>query len=105
MAAANFSLGLRLRLVWTLTALTLAASLSAGCLANFGGDRCYVSPERHAAARRLYDRSGSLELTRDQLVRADWLSCEIEQTIYRLHNETAPAGGFEYEGEEYFFAE
>lgn len=59
--------------------------LVSGCAPS--GDKCYVSPARHDAARRLYARSGSLQVVRETLTEADWLPCEVEQTIARLEKE------------------
>lgn len=69
-------------------AACLVAVLAAGGLGCAPqGDRCYVEPARHESARRLYARAGSLELVERTLAEADWLPCEIEQTIYRLKKE------------------
>jgi len=60
---------------------------ASGCLAPT--DRCWVRPDRHEQARRLYVRSGSLDLTRTTLLEADWLPCEVEETVQRLAKENS----------------
>jgi hypothetical protein len=74
-------------------AAPLALALALGGCAHVAGDKCYVTPDRHEAARRLYERSGSLDLTRRTLQESgEWMDCEIEQTIDRLANENAAWG-------------
>jgi hypothetical protein len=52
-------------------------------------DRCWVRPDRHEQARRLHERTGSIELTAQTLREADWLECEINEVVYRLENENS----------------
>jgi hypothetical protein len=71
--------------VLLLLAGVVVVMAAAGCSPS--GDRCYVEPARHESARRLYARSGSIQVVRETLADADWLPCEIEQTIARLEQE------------------
>ena len=59
----------------------------AGCARP--NDRCWVRPDRHEQAQRLYERTGSIKLTAEALAEADWLPCHIEQTIARLEKENS----------------
>ena len=67
--------------------LIFAITSSSGCSR---GSRCYVRPDRHEQARRLYERTGSIELTERTLREAQWLDCEVNQTVARLVSENTP---------------
>jgi len=71
--------------------IVLAALATTGCI-NTAGDRCWVTPHEMKAARRLYERVGSLHAVEVAMRDADYQDCEVEQVIYRLQHETLEPG-------------
>ena len=66
--------------------LALAGALLSGCL---GGpyDRCYINDLRYSQAKRAFERSGSVEVVRNQLDDDHWPNCQINEAVYRIEKE------------------
>ena len=66
-------------------ALLLLLLLAVGCSQSYPHDKAWVSDEKFGEAQRIYDTTGSLNLTEKALDKAPtWQRAEINEALYRL---------------------
>jgi len=63
--------------------ICLLTLLLSGC-SIYRNDRMWISDDQYQVAQAIYDKSGSLELTREELKKIYWRHAEINEAVYRL---------------------
>ena len=78
---------MRLKTLCLALAVVLVALVCASC-ALYRNDKMYVSDVKYEEARKIYDETGSLDLTRQKLVESEtWRRAEINEAMYRLRKQ------------------
>lgn len=67
-----------------LSILTAAVFFSFTACASFEGDRKYISDVQYEMARKIYNETGSLQITESKLLKEHWHPGEVNEAIYRL---------------------
>ena len=63
--------------------LILVSLLFTACNA-FDGDRVYIPDTQYETAKRVYNETGSVQLTAARLKEWHWRQAEINEAVYRL---------------------
>jgi len=64
----------------------ILAGLAAGCI-NGPNDRCYIDDRRYREARRAFERTSAIDLTRQAMEETHWPEAMIHEAIYRIEKE------------------
>lgn len=71
------------RLLAKAAAALLLLSGVGGC-GYYENDRMAISPAHYEIAQGVYDRTGSLAVTREELEKLHWQKAEVNEAVYRL---------------------
>lgn len=72
---------------WTIsTILGSVILLAIGCVSG-PDDRCFLHDVEYRQARRVFERTQSIDLVRQGLDDADWPQCKANEAIYRIEKE------------------
>lgn len=70
---------------WIIAILALAIFLTSCSWLKY--EKCWIDDKRYVEVKKLYDKTGSLEMVRQTLKDEYWSRCEINEAIYRLKKE------------------
>ncbi|HBF35049.1 TPA: hypothetical protein DDW35_10865 [Candidatus Sumerlaeota bacterium] len=64
--------------------LLILISLTFAACNSFDGDKVYIPDTQYETAKRIYNETGSVQLTAGRLKELHWRSGEINEAVYRL---------------------